>query len=228
MPTVGELYGATSTTNAQFINDPEPEARAVVDGRAERREGLRPRPGPLDALRRGHARFPLLADRARPGGEPEHQPRPERRPHRHQRIEAALNSSGWLLAGLDLSGSVTYADSKIKANGGFVAIPGDTIGKWQPNVPRWRATALASYRWSPQWSTSIGARYSGRQYRTLNNSDVNGYTYQGVSKFATRRCSRPLSPSRRQWSAALRHRQPEQLRPTGTSIPIRSAATRRN
>ena len=27
MPTVGELYGATSTTNSQFINDPEPAAR---------------------------------------------------------------------------------------------------------------------------------------------------------------------------------------------------------
>jgi iron complex outermembrane receptor protein len=31
--------------------------------------------------------------------------------------------------------------------------------------------------------TSIGARYSGPQFRTLNNSDVNGFAFQGVSKF---------------------------------------------
>ena len=32
-------------------------------------------------------------------------------------------------------------------------------------------------------SATVGARYSGVQYRTLNNADVNGFTYQGVSKF---------------------------------------------
>ncbi len=64
-------------------------------------------------------------------------------------------------------------------------MPGDTIGKRQPNIPKWRATALASYRWNAQWTTSVAARYSGKQYRTLNNSDVNGFTYQGVSKYFT-------------------------------------------
>ena len=34
-------------------------------------------------------------------------------------------------------------------------------------------------------SATVGARYSGVQYRTLNNADVNGFTYQGVSKFFT-------------------------------------------
>ena len=36
MPTVAELYGATSTTNSQYINDPNLQARKVVDHRAER------------------------------------------------------------------------------------------------------------------------------------------------------------------------------------------------
>jgi iron complex outermembrane receptor protein len=61
--------------------------------------------------------------------------------------------------------------------------PGDTIGKRQPNIPVWRATALANYHWNPQLSTSVGMRYSGQQFRTLNNADVNGSTYQGVSRF---------------------------------------------
>ena len=49
----------------------------------------------------------------------------------------------------------------------------------------WRAAALASYRFNPEWSAAVGARYSGVQYRTLSNADVNGFTYQGVSKFFT-------------------------------------------
>src|SRR5262249_37263126 len=87
------------------------------------------------------------------------------------------------LRGLDLDASVTYADSVIKENAGFVAVPGDTVGKRQPNVPRWRATALAAYRVDERWSASLGARYSGPQFRTLNNADINGYTYMGVSRF---------------------------------------------
>jgi iron complex outermembrane receptor protein len=31
-------------------------------------------------------------------------------------------------------------------------------------------------------STSLGARYAGRQYGQLNNSDINGYAYTGNSK----------------------------------------------
>ncbi len=61
--------------------------------------------------------------------------------------------------------------------------PGDTVGKRQPNIPDWRATALASYRWDARWSTTLAARYSGRQFRTLDNSDVNGASYQGVSRY---------------------------------------------
>ena len=77
------------------------------------------------------------------------------------------------------------ADSIIKENSGFVVTLGDAIGKWQPNISMWRAAALASYRFNPEWSATVGARYSGVQYRTLSNADVNGFTYQGVSKFFT-------------------------------------------
>jgi iron complex outermembrane recepter protein len=81
-------------------------------------------------------------------------------------------------------------------------MPGDTIGKWQPNVARWRATALATYRFAPAWSASLGARYSGRQYRTLDNSDVNGFTYQGASKYFTTDL-RVRWQVARQWTAAF-------------------------
>jgi iron complex outermembrane receptor protein len=105
------------------------------------------------------------------------------------------------LKGLDLNASVTYADSVIKENDGFVALPGDTIGKRQPNIPRWRASALAAYRFDERWSAAFGLRYSGAQYRALNNADVNGRTYMGVSPYlsADLRVRYRIS---RQWTAA--------------------------
>src|SRR4029079_2153648 len=87
--------------------------------------------------------------------------------------------------GLDVAASVTYADSVIKENAGFVATPGSAVAKRQPNVRTWLAAAVASSRIDAQWSASLGARYSGPQFRTLNNADINGFTYQGVSKYLT-------------------------------------------
>jgi iron complex outermembrane receptor protein len=117
-------------------------------------------------------------------------------------LELAFSGDDLLLKGLDLQGSLTYADSQIKENAGFVLVPGDTIGKRQPNIPRLRGAGLASWRFDDQWTATFGARYSGVQYRTLNNSDVNGFTYMGVSKFFTTDVRLHWKASR-QWSAAI-------------------------
>ncbi|MGY4827406.1 TonB-dependent receptor [Sphaerotilaceae bacterium SBD11-9] len=100
-------------------------------------------------------------------------------------LEAAWQGQDVLARGLDAQASVTYAHSRIVANSGYVAVPGDTVGKWQPRVPEWRATALVSWRADAHWTVSYGARYSGTQYGTLDNSDINGFTYMGVSKYFT-------------------------------------------
>jgi iron complex outermembrane receptor protein len=50
-------------------------------------------------------------------------------------------------------------------------------------VPLWRASLLANYRWSPQLNTSVGLRYSGDQFSTLNNTDINGFAYTAASRF---------------------------------------------
>ena len=50
-------------------------------------------------------------------------------------------------------------------------------------MPAWRGNVLANYRWDDKLSTSLGARYSGHQFGSLNNADTNGYSYTGVSKF---------------------------------------------
>ncbi|HZF28252.1 MAG TPA: TonB-dependent receptor [Gammaproteobacteria bacterium] len=94
-------------------------------------------------------------------------------------LEVAYQSGGFLNDRLDLSASVTYAHSIIEKNDAFPA----SVGKWQPRVPEWRANAVATYRVGSQWSVTLGMRYSGTQYNTLDNSDPNGFTFTGNSPF---------------------------------------------
>ena len=100
-----------------------------------------------------------------------------------QGLEIAFQGENIIKQGLDFSGSITYADSRIKANSSYVVKPGDTIDKLQPRVPQWRASALANYHWDAQLSTSLGVRYSGDQFSSLNNTDVNGFAYTAASRF---------------------------------------------
>jgi iron complex outermembrane receptor protein len=94
-------------------------------------------------------------------------------------VELVYETVNVLVPGLDLSSSVTYAYSRIIQNDNFPA----SVGKWQPRVPDWRANLLASYRLGDDWTFSLGTRFSGRQYNTLDNSDPNGKSYTGVSQF---------------------------------------------
>ncbi len=182
-PTVSELYGATSTTNSQYINDPKlkPEkswttelsldhdlggASVRLTWFAEDTQDALYSQTTFDALANKNVSRVQNVGRIQTQG-----------------LELAFGGENVWHRGLDLSASVTYTDSTIKENSGFVSVAGDTLGKRQPNIPTWRATGLASYRWDAQWTTSLGLRFSGPQFRTLNNSDVNGTTYQGVSQF---------------------------------------------
>ena len=96
-------------------------------------------------------------------------------------LELAANLADAGVSGLDLAASVTYAHSRIVENDNFPA----SEGQWQPRVPDWRANLLATWRLDERWTTTLGARYSGRQYNTLDNADPNGFAYTGVSEFFT-------------------------------------------
>ena len=100
--------------------------------------------------------------------------------------------------GLEPISSLTFADSKVVRNDKFPA----SVGKWQIRVPRWRANLLASYQLTPALTTSLGARYGGKQFSTLDNSDTNGFAYQGGSKFFTTDLRVHCRVSK-QWSAAV-------------------------
>ncbi len=96
-------------------------------------------------------------------------------------LESALQMQDLLLSGFDLQASVTYAHSRIARNAAFPA----SIGKWQPRVPEWRGDIVATYSFLEKWDATVAARYSGRQYGQLDNSDVNDRAYTGVSRFFT-------------------------------------------
>lgn len=94
-------------------------------------------------------------------------------------VEVAGQRRRVLWPWLDLSGSVTFADSVITANRGFAA----SVGKQQPRVPRWRANLLATVKSNDAWSGTLGVRYGGTQFNALDNSDPIGARYQGASRF---------------------------------------------
>lgn len=80
---------------------------------------------------------------------------------------------------LDLAGSVTYADAITSANRGFPA----AVGRLLPSVPRWKANAVVTWRPVERLSLTAAARYSSRNYATLDNSDIVADTWQGFDRF---------------------------------------------
>jgi iron complex outermembrane receptor protein len=184
-PTVQELYGSTTTSSSQFVNDPflRPEKSVTSEWSIERDLG--------SGLLRGTVFFEdtrdSLYNQTSLVGSTNITRVQNISRIATQGLEVAYSGQDVLQSqigsGLDFSGSLTYAESKIRENNGFVATPGDTIGRYQPRVPLFRASALVAYRLSDKLSTSLGARYSGRQYSSLNNADINGFAYTGVSKF---------------------------------------------
>ncbi|KWT97886.1 MULTISPECIES: TonB-dependent receptor [unclassified Variovorax] len=176
-PTVGELYGATAGGALSFINDPnlKPEKSWTGELSAEKDLGS------------GLARATLFHETTKDALYS--QLIPNSTVSRVQNVdkvrttglELAYTGQDVWVRGLDLGGSVTYADSTIVANAAFPA----SIGKWQPRVPRWRSTVYASYKPDARWAFTVAARYSGRQYSNLDNSDVNANAYFGASRYFT-------------------------------------------
>ena len=93
-------------------------------------------------------------------------------------VEVAAQRSD-VIPRIDMSGSVTYADAETRADAAFPA----AIGHQLPSVPKWKATLVETWRPTDQISLTAAARYSSRNYATLDNSDAVGNTYQGFYKY---------------------------------------------
>lgn len=182
MPTVQELYGSTNVSNNTFLNDPSlrPERSLSHEWTVEKDLGnalLRITgfmENTQDAI---YAQSNVFAN-----GTTQTFVQNIQRMH-SKGLEMAYAGQDVVTRGLEVSGSVTYVQSLIKENAGSVAVAGDTLGKYQPRVPVWRGQVWLNHHWDDRLSTALGARYSGRQFATLNNADVNGNAYTGVSRF---------------------------------------------
>ncbi|MQA18665.1 TonB-dependent receptor [Rugamonas rivuli] len=197
MPTVSELYQGGINASGQLINnDPnlKPEKSWTTELTAERR------------LASGQLRLTAFGERTKDalysqvnvlaGASVSTVQNVDR--INTKGLEAAYTADDVWVRGLGLSSSLTWTDSKIARNDKFAA----SVGKWQPRIPEWRATGVANYDVNDQLSLTLAARYSGRQYSTLDNTDVNGFAYMGASKYFTTDV-RARYRINRQWSAAV-------------------------
>jgi iron complex outermembrane receptor protein len=197
MPTVSELYqGGINAAGTLINNDPnlKPEKSWTGELTAERK------------LETGLLRFTAFGERTRDALYSQTNVLVTPNVTNVQNVDR-INTKGLELAyaatdvgiaGLDLNASTTWTDSKIDRNDKFPA----SVGKWQPRIPQWRATGQATYRLNDRLAATLAARYSGRQYSTLDNSDPNGFAYQGASKYFTTD-ARVTWKIDRQWSVAL-------------------------
>ncbi|MDP2031626.1 MAG: TonB-dependent receptor [Thiobacillus sp.] len=177
MPTVSELFQTETRSNTTYISDPnlQPEQVLATDLSAEGAAwGGNLRVSLFDShtddalySQTDSSVMPNVThvqniDRIRVTG-----------------AEVVYDAQNWLIERLDISGSVTYADSEILANAASPA----SVGKDVPRVPDWRASLFATYRFDDNWSGSLGARYSGLQYGRLDNLDTNHDDTGGVGSY---------------------------------------------
>jgi iron complex outermembrane recepter protein len=108
---------------------------------------------------------------------------------RMQGIEASAEKNNVLVDGLQLFGSVTYVDSRILADptwsgkNPLTNQPDAVVGNRVPYVPDWRAKFGVTYRPNDQWAWTVAARYSGKQYSTLDNTDVVPHVYGAFDNY---------------------------------------------
>lgn len=166
LPTVSELFQTETRGASSYVSDPDlrPEKVLATDLTAER------------GLANGSLRFSVFDERIDDAlfSQTDSSVTPNVTSvqnvgrTRVTGAEAVYEANDVLVNGLDISGSLTYADSEIVSNPGFPS----SVGKKVPRVPDWRASLFATYRFDAHWTGSLGARYSGLQFGNLDNSDT--------------------------------------------------------
>jgi iron complex outermembrane recepter protein len=180
MPTVTELYQAITTGTALTVPNPnlKPERASSYELAAERRtdngfvrlsyfeenitSALLSQSAPLVAGSATLFSFVQNVDRTQVRG-----------------VEFVVDQYDAFIPGLELMGSLTAADGRIRQDNAFAA----AVGKFIPGVPKLKANAVATYRPDDRWSLTLGARYSDRTFGTIDNSDPISQTYQGFARY---------------------------------------------
>ena len=93
-------------------------------------------------------------------------------------VELAFDKRN-VVPGVDLAGSATWVEPLIRADAAFPA----ALGKDLPQVPRGRATIVATWRPTPPVSLTAALRYASRSFATIDNSDPVANTWQGFAGY---------------------------------------------
>ncbi|MEA3088955.1 MAG: iron complex outerrane recepter protein, partial [Caballeronia sp.] len=112
---------------------------------------------------------------------------------RSRGVETSYEGQDVLIRGLDLTAGLAYTQSKIIANSGNPA----SVGKYFYRIPLWRANVAATWRATSQSAVTVAARYSGREYNTLTNTDTNPNTYGGTSTYTVVDAKFTFRPTKR-------------------------------
>jgi iron complex outermembrane recepter protein len=106
---------------------------------------------------------------------------------RMQGVELSAEKDNVVIKGLQLFGSVTYVDSCILSDPTFTnaltGLPENVVGDRVPYVPDWRAKFGVTYRPNESWAFTVAARYSGKQYSTLDNTDSVSHVYGAFDNY---------------------------------------------
>lgn len=113
-------------------------------------------------------------------------------------IELVAQWQDVLVHGLDLQANATLTDTEVLSNQAAPA----TEGNKPPRIPRSMVKAVATYHQGSNITYSLAARYSGRQYNALDNSDTNPDTFGGVSRIFVMDARATYNFAQR-WTAAL-------------------------
>ncbi|CAG4904140.1 TonB-dependent receptor [Paraburkholderia gardini] len=98
---------------------------------------------------------------------------------RSRGVETSYQGQDVFVRGLDLLTSVAWTQSKIIENAQNPA----SVGKYFYRIPLWRATVATTYHIDERSAMTLAARYSGRQYNTLTNTDTNPDVFGGTSSY---------------------------------------------
>lgn len=176
LPTVGELFQGRITGGALVNNDPnlKPERAVSKDLTIER------------VLETGTLRFSVYEDDVRDAlfSQTNTTVFPTVTNIQNvDRVRTRGQEIAWdsrdVVAGLDLSLSAAHNDARTLAN----ANNPSSVGKRFYRIPEWRADAVGTYRFGETVALTLAARYSGRQYNTLDNSDLHPDTFGGTSSY---------------------------------------------
>lgn len=108
---------------------------------------------------------------------------------RNRGVELAAQKDNVGIRGVELFGSITYVDSRILSDPGWAgtypgtSIPDQVVGKRVPYVPDWRTTSGITYRPDDHWAFTLAARYEGKMYSTLDNTDVVSNVFGAFDRF---------------------------------------------